>query len=61
MSKENPFKRNYGSMPVHGDQFVEVRVRAGKQICMHWAEYFDWTISKDRMNQGDIISWRIAK
>ena len=61
MSKENPFKRNYGVMPVHGDQLVEVRVRAGRQICMHWAGSFDWTLSKERVNQGEIISWRLAK
>lgn len=61
MSKENPFKRNYGSIPVHGDTMVEVRFRAGKQICQHWAGYFDWSVSKDRKNQGDIISWREVK
>ena len=55
------FRRNYGEIPVHGDVLVEVRVRAGRQVCLHYAGSFDWKLSKDRMNQGDIISWRYAQ
>lgn len=55
------FRKNNGLQPVASDVMVDVRVRAGKQVCTFNAGYFMWDISPLRSNQGDIISWRLAQ
>jgi len=61
MTNPKHFKKNTGTIPVGEDVYVEVRLRAGRQVCRYRAGYFTWSISSNRMNQGDILSWRLAQ